>query len=272
MKNLMISSALVAFSTVAAHAQVTDMFRSVAVADEVYASEFIGARVYAAETRVEASSTNGVQDEWDDIGEINDVILSRDGAVDAVLVDIGGFLGMGERQVAVNMSALRFISDDSTEDDPDDYFLVMTAADVNIQQAPEYQPMSRSIADAGHTAGEATMPETTPGMGVGGADPFMREGYSPAEREVLTAERLTGARVYDANDNDVGEVGQLVLDADGQVNAAVIDVGGFLGMGEKPVSLDLSELTILRADAGDDLRVYVSQTKEELEAMPDYAE
>ncbi|QCO56000.1 PRC-barrel domain containing protein [Pseudorhodobacter turbinis] len=269
MKNLMISTALVAFSTVAAQAQTTDMFRTGAVVGEVYASEFIGERVYASEADVEGNMANGVQDGWDDIGEINDVILSRDGKVEAVLVDIGGFLGMGERQVAVNMSALKFVSDDATGEDPDDYFLVMTAADANIQEAPEYDRMSQTMTPHDQTTGTAMAPAET---GMTGADPFARDGYMTAEPEILTAERLTGARVYDANDDDVGEISELVLNADGQVNAAVIDVGGFLGMGEKPVSMDLAELTILRADEGDDIRVYVSQTKEQLEAMPDYAE
>ncbi|RUS59813.1 PRC-barrel domain containing protein [Pseudorhodobacter sp. E13] len=272
MKNLMISTAVVAFSAIAAQAQDASPFRTEAVAGEVYASDFIGMRVYAAETELAGPGVAGLQTDWDDIGEINDVILSREGTVDAVLVDIGGFLGMGERQVAVNMDAIRFVSDDATGEDPDDFFLVMTAADAMLQEAPAYSrmPGTDMKTDAEIISGQTTVAEApastdmTPGMMV------TRDGYVAAEPDVLTAEKLTGARVYDATDADIGEVGSLILGADGQITEAVVDVGGFLGLGEKPVALSLSELSILRSDNGDDIRVYVSQTKEQLEAMPDY--
>ncbi|ORE88124.1 PRC-barrel domain-containing protein [Aurantimonas sp. 22II-16-19i] len=42
------------------------------------------------------------------IGEITDVLVSEDGRVMAVLVGVGGFLGIGEKDVAVSMAALEF--------------------------------------------------------------------------------------------------------------------------------------------------------------------
>ena len=43
--------------------------------------------------------------------------------VEAVLIDMGGFLGMGEHRVAMSMDALSFASDESTED-PGDFSLL----------------------------------------------------------------------------------------------------------------------------------------------------
>ena len=43
----------------------------------------------------------------ENIGEINDVLISQNGSVNAVLIGVGGFLGIGEKDVAVNMSALQ---------------------------------------------------------------------------------------------------------------------------------------------------------------------
>ncbi len=40
------------------------------------------------------------------IGSISDVLVSQDGSVNAVLIGVGGFLGIGEKDVAVNMNAL----------------------------------------------------------------------------------------------------------------------------------------------------------------------
>ena len=57
----------------------------------------------------------------------------------------------------------------------------------------------------------------------------------------------------------------------GQVTDAVVDVGGFLGIGEKSVALPMASLDVLQQEGGDDLRVYVSQTEDELEAMETYS-
>jgi hypothetical protein len=44
----------------------------------------------------------------ENIGDINDVLVNEKGEVIAVLVGVGGFLGIGEKDVAVSMSALEF--------------------------------------------------------------------------------------------------------------------------------------------------------------------
>lgn len=259
MKNLMLSTAVFVGLAGAALAQDSaTAFRAAADPANVQASDFIGMRIYASEAAIDATEYNGTQDGWDDIGEINDVVLSRDGKVDAVLVDIGGFLGMGERQVAVGMEAIKFVSDSATADKPDDFFLVMSAKRADLEAAPPYM-MNTEVAPA------------TDAMAAGSArQPMVRDGYVAADASMLTSEKLTGAKVYDGTDAVIGEVANLVLSADGQVTQVIVDVGGFLGMGEKPVALPLADIDILRATEGDELRVYLSQTKEQLEAMPNY--
>jgi sporulation protein YlmC with PRC-barrel domain len=264
MKKLMLSTAFLAATSVSAIAQDgMATFRTTADPMEIHASDFIGKRVYASEAAVDGTAANGVQDDWEDIGEINDVVLSRDGKVDAVLIDVGGFLGMGERQVAVDMPSIRFIADDATPEDLSDYFLVTNASRVLVEAAPEYNYADTKTVGEMDSTGTMATPDTMNA-------PLMREGYAPATPEQMTTEKLTGATVYDANDESVGEVSQLNIDSSGKITEAIVDVGGFLGMGEKPVALNLSELDILQEDGGDDLRVYVSMTKEQMEALPTY--
>ena len=295
MKKFMLTTAILAGLSGAAFAQdaaAPGMFRTAADAMELRASKFIGMRVYATETALDATDYNGMQDGWNDIGEINDVIMSRDGKVDAVLVDIGGFLGMGERQVAVSMNAIKFVSDSATGDAPDDFFLVMNAARADLEAAPDYSMGNNkmgtdnaavdgtvagdgTVAADGTTtapaAADGTMAATDPAAADGTMrQPIARDGYMAAEIEYLTAEKLTGAKVYDANDEVIGEVGKLILSDSGQITDAIIDVGGFLGMGEKPVALKLADIDILRNEAGDDVRVYLTKTKVDLEAMPTF--
>lgn len=64
---------------------------------DIYASNFIGMRVYAVEKDYDQLNKDtrikeGVEKEWDDIGEVNDIILDRKGNVRAVILGIGGFL------------------------------------------------------------------------------------------------------------------------------------------------------------------------------------
>ena len=55
--------------------------------DEIRASKMIGSAVYDVQNRK--------------IGSVDDVILNKDGKVDAVVIDVGSFLGMGGKDVAV---------------------------------------------------------------------------------------------------------------------------------------------------------------------------
>jgi sporulation protein YlmC with PRC-barrel domain len=41
------------------------------------------------------------------IGEISDVLLNKEGKVDALIIAVGGFLGLGEKDVAVPFDAVR---------------------------------------------------------------------------------------------------------------------------------------------------------------------
>jgi hypothetical protein len=272
MKNLMISTAILALTGGALHAQDT-MFRPAADPMEIHASEFIGKRVYASEAALEGDSFNGKQDGWEDIGEINDVIIARDGKVDAVLVDIGGFLGMGERQVAVAMNSIKFVADSSTADDESDYFLVMKASRANFEGAPAYTWPHQAMNATG-AAAEAVATNTGEAVDATAdsatREPMVREGYETADPTDITAEKLTGAKAYDTTDEWIGEVSELIIDADGKLTDAVVDVGGFLGMGEKPVKLAMADINIMRESGGDDVRVYVPMTKEQLEALPTY--
>jgi sporulation protein YlmC with PRC-barrel domain len=100
---------------------------------------------------------------------------------------------------------------------------------------------------------------------------FEREGYTDADYAALTAEDLQGAAVYDGNDENVGSVEELVLAADGAIEEAVLDVGGFLGIGAHSVAIPFDEMQVMTNAGGDDVRVYIDQTREQLEQRPEYS-
>lgn len=280
MKTCLLSTSILGASTNAAIAQPDNagffrMYPDASMAPKainIRTSNLIGMSVYAAETAEDAIKFDGVQEGWNNIGEINNVIITRDGMVQAVAVDIGGFLGVGERQVAVQISAIRFANDESTADDANDFFLVMAAAQADLESAPEYMMGDMSVGtDAALTDAATTDTSVTDdAVNETAKQDTMRDGNVMAEADYLTSAKLTGAAVYDAEDNDGGQVSDLILTEDGQVTQAVIDVGGFLGIGLKPVALPLIDIDILRNEAGDEVRVFARHTREELDAMPNY--
>ncbi|WP_340261727.1 PRC-barrel domain-containing protein [Sulfitobacter pontiacus] len=303
---------------------------------DFFASDLIGMRIYNSETEVEANSTIAAdgEKEWDDIGEINDVLLDSEGNVKAVILGIGGFLGMGERDVSVNMDEIRIVTE---EGDSDDRFLVVNTSKEMLEKAPAFERMDDEAdmeteanmdanadmnaetdmaatdmnaeaevdtetemeADAEALANEAEMEaeeaaaeteqavdEATTEMAEGAneleqdmerpmltAPAVEREGYANAtadEVAALTAKDLEGSYVYGANDETVGEIGALVMGDNGEVGQVVINVGGFLGIGEKPVAVTWDELQIMKNAEGDDFRIYIDSSKEALKAQPEY--
>lgn len=303
---------------------------------DFFASDLIGMRIYNSETEVEANSTIAAdgEKEWDDIGEINDVLLDSEGNVKAVILGIGGFLGMGERDVSVNMDEIRIVTE---EGDSDDRFLVVNTSKEMLEKAPAFERMDDEAdmeteanmdanadmnaetdmaatdmnaetevdtetemdGDAEALANEAEMEaeeaaaeteqavdEATTEMAEGAneleqdmerpmltAPAVEREGYANAtadEVAALTAEDLEGSYVYGANDETVGEIGALVMGDNGEVGQVVINVGGFLGIGEKPVAVTWDELQIMKNAEGDDFRIYIDSSEEALEAQPEY--
>ncbi|MBQ2261012.1 MAG: PRC-barrel domain-containing protein [Loktanella sp.] len=106
---------------------------------------------------------------------------------------------------------------------------------------------------------------------VGGAFRFNREGYGHVETHALTTNDVENATVYGRDDETIGTINNLLVGVDGKITDAIVDVGGFLGLGAHSVKLPFSDLTVLRETDGTDLRVNLDTTKAQLEAMPHHA-
>jgi sporulation protein YlmC with PRC-barrel domain len=56
------------------------------------------------------------------------------------------------------------------------------------------------------------------------------------------ASKLNGVNVYNNANEKIGEIDELLMDAKGQVDAVVVEVGGFLGMGKHHVALKFNDV------------------------------
>lgn len=86
------------------------------------------------------------------------------------------------------------------------------------------------------------------------------------------ADALTGNQVRSTveDDEDIGTITDLVIDEDGQINAVVVGVGGFLGMGEKNVAIEWDSLELTKEEDGDDYVISVNASQDALEEAEEY--
>jgi sporulation protein YlmC with PRC-barrel domain len=90
---------------------------------------------------------------------------------------------------------------------------------------------------------------------------------APSAGAEVSTENMIGRDVYGDNDQDLGEVSDVILDPETkQIRKLVVGTGGFLGIGEKTVAIDIQQVEI-RPDQG----IYVSGlTQEAVRDMDEY--
>src|ERR1700736_5356181 len=67
------------------------------------------------------------------IGEIMDVLVDRQGKVSALIIGVGGFLGAGEKDVAVPFTAVQVTNKNNNK-----WYLVMNATKDELKNAPGF--------------------------------------------------------------------------------------------------------------------------------------
>lgn len=256
------------------------------------ASTLIGSAVYGSSS-----------EDAEMIGDINDIVISPEGDVSSVIVGVGGFLGIGEKDVAVSYETIDWVDRDGER------WLVANMTREQLEAAPafdrdtlydearstdeEMNTTGRMATDndaemaandttampADNATGMATEDRTAENIEDGDSAVEMaeektmgidRSGMTQVTTDELSADNLIGRTVYSAQDENIGEVGDVLLTADNKVEGFILDVGGFLGMGEKEVAISPENLDI-RADADGELTIFTPFTQEQLEAQREYS-
>lgn len=130
------------------------------------------------------------------------------------------------------------------------------------------------------TTGTTTLDDTTTGS-TSTADqtqiqsdsaPMTTDLIVPADRlnnaKMMSAKDYIGKTVYDQAGANIGEVNDLIVSEDGQINAVILGVGGFLGMGEKNVAVSIRSVNMTQD--GNNMRLVVEATKDQLNSAPTY--
>ena len=263
-----------------------------AMADDTIVTETDSVQIaQAAEGEVDAGKLIG-QDVYDangdKVGNIDSVMVDPNGEVNSVVIDVSGWLE-SEKLVSVEWSDLKTGEDNkivsSLTKDSAEAATAYEYKDQNLRgqvltESGEAYVAADADAPADTTADETTTADTdadatedADGTATATADADADADATDDSAVInadgsLNASKLIGLDVQSPEDKKVGDIGEVVLDKEGQVEGVVVDVGGFLGIATHPVLLDWKDMTLASQDGKD--RAVVNLTKEKLEQMPAY--
>jgi len=100
----------------------TDM-QNMDSANLIRTRDITGGNVYTVDADGEAPSMtwdegttfDSVNEEWELIGEIEDIVLTRNGEVTGIVAEVGGFLDVGDKHIMINVDEMKLVPvDDQT--------------------------------------------------------------------------------------------------------------------------------------------------------------
>ncbi len=91
--------------------------------------------------------------------------------------------------------------------------------------------------------------------------------HTPLEAAEINESNLIDAVIYGPYDEKIGTVAH--VHGTGASTQVIVDVGGFLGIGSKPVALDIDQFNFMRDEDGT-VHAITSWTKEQVKDMPEH--
>ena len=192
--------------------------------DQILATRFIGAYIY-----------NGTGDNAETVGDVNDIIMTPDGRAVAVIAGVGGFLGIGEKEVAVSIDQLAWKTDANG-----DQVLVGEFSKENLENAPAFDrealmvnrqaaelPADKTMQGDKTAVDELLTNPTVKSVSFVGSTPIAQYVYSTGTAAGKRVQALGGAKNHAVILPDA----DLDLAADAMVNA------GFGSAGERCMAI-----------------------------------
>ncbi|MDF2998328.1 MAG: PRC-barrel domain protein [Xanthobacteraceae bacterium] len=84
------------------------------------------------------------------------------------------------------------------------------------------------------------------------------------------ASNIVGLDVYNAGNENIGEIEDLVLDGSKNTKGVILSVGGFLGLGTKYVVVEPAAVAVRYDQGGKEWKATMNVTKDQLNAAPEY--
>jgi hypothetical protein len=100
--------------------------------------------------------TDVVGNDNEKIGDVSDILFDKDGKIEAYVVGVGGFLGIGAKDVALAPSAFQIVAGDKSKNESDKLKLSMTKDE--LKQASNFEPYKAPVATTGMGGGTGSRP------------------------------------------------------------------------------------------------------------------
>lgn len=142
--------------------------------------------------------------------------------------------------------------------------LILATTMLTLAGAPAFAQATMTPAPTDPKPMEPGAPPAAPGPRAG-AGHLSEQGASQ-----WMASDIIGASVVGADGKTVGAINDIVLEQTGSAQAAVIGVGGFLGVGEKRVAVPFSQLQVARDGNGAIDKITLGMSKDELNNAPTF--
>ncbi len=286
MKRILLTTALVAFGTTPVFADthsnsdtMTESQQQAGEGMQIQATDLIGKVVYVSseETNSETDreTVENVPDSWQNVADISDVLIDEDGNLASIVVEAAWFDTDGETGKSISADDLQFVSDSKDEST---FYVVYTGDMQQFEETDSYD--AAAMEQDGYSSAadtDAALTINPKQLGQQGQDEGDQNTQSEDRSQMnsisladLTTDDLDGVAIIGDNDERIGEISEMVLTEDGTISDVIVDVGGFLGVGEKPVAMKLSEIELLQAENGT-IRGYVSMTETEVEELPEWS-
>ena len=217
----------------------------------------------------------------DNLGEVADVLRSATPGQDMQLVVQTGGVGADQKMIALSFDDVQ-VNADGDE-------LYTTRTREQLASAPAVQLERRTSGDA--TLGQRSAAESNRDAAnrdaanrgaapQAGGEPRTTQPAAPGagQRGAATATSsqqrvadLVGAEVIGSGGDKVGEVDDIVISTAGADSIrAVLQVGGIAGIGEKRISLPLSQVNVERSADDDEPTLRIAMDGESLQRLPEY--
>src|SRR5690349_16812084 len=94
--------------------------------------------------------------------------------------------------------------------------------------------------------------------------------FSTVAKDEMFSSKLKGLNVYNQKDEKVGEITDLAIGKGEQIQAMILSVGGFLGVGEHYVAVSPTSVRVSYNKDKDTWSAKMNTTKEALKAAPEF--
>ncbi|WP_019997313.1 PRC-barrel domain-containing protein [Aureimonas ureilytica] len=142
---------------------------------------------------------------------------------------------------------------------------LFVASSAMAQTATPAAPAATTAPMTATAPAPGTAMDNTGGMMMGTSATVALKYVTLSEADIM-ASRLEDLDVYNNQNEDIGEIEDLVIKDGKTISGVVVSVGGFLGIGDRYVLLDPSSIVL--ADQNGELRAMVNTSKEELTNAP----